>query len=455
MGEQNSPVCGVHVVAVPGTPVPEWVSAVARGMAPVGGGGGAVAIVLPGRVPLGVDELDLVDRAAASHSAVVFVLAGPPTGVGAGADPDEAVRRHRALLAEFAPGYAQCPIVSAAASDDEVRAVLAGAQRAAAAGDAGAELSADRAAAERARRHRIAERAGAAARRESSVLRGHRRVWAARRAELRTTEGLPARMAALRTGLSRARVELGHEIAARSRKAAADVREELDLADRGQVGRYPSVLERRLAAMGDEFAGLVEQRIAAAVPGSAAALPGSAAAPLPALPAPPGHRRRATEDRLMILMGASGGLGVGRLVTAGPLTGGLVADGPWAALAWPVTLVLGGLVAWWIVRARAHLGARARARQWANEAIAEFRAGWEQHIAHRVLDAESAAARTAGEAHARETREVDERLADIDGRLARVRGRLPAPVDEPAQGAGRGSTVAAGQTRGTARRGSR
>ncbi|WP_200176260.1 hypothetical protein, partial [Tomitella cavernea] len=161
MGERDSSAGtsagGVRVFAVPGTPVPRRLFASARGIAP--GGSGAVAIVLPGRVPLGVDELDLVDRAAAPRSAVVFVLTGPaPTGLGAGAGLDEAARRQRALLAEFAPGYEQCPIVSAATPEDEMRAVLAGAQRAAAAGDPDDELTADRAAADSARRHRIAER---------------------------------------------------------------------------------------------------------------------------------------------------------------------------------------------------------------------------------------------------------------------------------------------------------
>ncbi|QDQ98511.1 hypothetical protein [Tomitella fengzijianii] len=454
MAEREESVAGppagrVRVFAVPGATVPERIVALARGMASVAGGGrGAAVIVLPGQVPLGVDELDLVERAAAPGTAVVFVLAGPAGGAGFG----DAARRQRALLGEFAPGYEQCPIVSADAPAEVLRAALADAQCAAAARDADAALAADRAAAERARRNRGSERARAAARTESSALRRHRNALAGRKAQLRTAEGLPARMAALRTGLSRARVELGHEIAALSRRTAAAVRDELDVAGRTQIGGYPAELTRRLEAMGDELAAMVEQRIAAAVPEFSDASPGAQAdagggAIRPLLPAPPGRRRRATEDRLMILMGASGGLGVGRLVTAGPLAGGLPGGGPWAAFAWPAALVLGGFVAWWIVRARAHLGARSRVRQWANEAIAEFRAAWEQHIAHRVLDAESEAARAVAEAHARETREIDRRLADIDGRLARLHGRFPGPVDERTRGVGRGSTVTVEGTR--------
>lgn len=426
---------GTRVVAVPGTVPAAAVRDVERavaGRAVAGPVGTAAAdgyaecrrpavtvLVVPAAVTVGADELDLIAASGAPPSAVVLVLAGPP-GVPRMRD---AVERQRRVLAEFAPGYEQCTVVSGAAAAGLMREAVERTRRTAAGCDAAAELAACRAAAERARGRRTGERRRAQALRAAEALQGRRDELVRRRTGLRSEDGLPARMTALRTELSRARVELGHEIAAGARQAAADARADLDGAGRAEAEAFPGRLGRRLETAGRGFARRMDERLAAAVPDAESAAAAPEADDGPRLPVAPGRGRRAVEDRLMILMGASGGLGLGRLVTAGPLAG-LLGPGPWAASAWAVTLASGGLVAWWIVRARAHLARRARLKQWSAEAVAEFRAGWERRLAHRVLDAEAHAARAVGAAHARELRAVETELARVDADLASVRAEV-------------------------------
>lgn len=457
----------VRVLAVPGTVPADAVRAVARalpGAAPSGaalpgheaaadveryaeaGGAAVTVVVVPAAVSIGVDELELIAASGAPPSSVVLVAAGPP-----GRLPlHDAVESRRRVLAEFAPGYERCAVLSGGTGAARLREAVEQARRTAAGGDPVAELAECRSAAELARARRARELRRAESRRIIGALRARRDGLVRRRAGLRSEDGLPARMSAVRTELSRVRVELGHEIAAVGRRTAAEARAELDGAGRAETESFPVRLEQRLAVAGGGFARRVDARLAAVAPGSVPdggpgavqdGAPDTVAGP--SLPTAPGRGRRAVEDRLMILMGASGGLGLGRLVTAGPLAG-LLGPGPWAALAWPVTLALGGLAAWWIVRARAHLARRARLKQWAAEAVAEFRAGWERRLAHRVLDAEAHAAHAVGAAHARELRAVEAELARVDAELtgmrAHARGRpgVPAaqPVDNPHAGPG-------------------
>lgn len=434
--DEPSPVAALRVLAMAGCAIPSLVTdALTRPGVQSGqvtqscAGVRPAVVVVPGTVPMGADELRLLARLRTPPGAVVFVLDESASASGAGAFTSaeatvprrRIIDRNRQVLADFAPGFESCPFVFADAPDSALRAALDDVTRYAATADfesAGAVAVID---AELARRRRFADRVRADAAADEARLRKHRAALASQRVELRTTEGLPTRMTELRTGLSQARVELGHEIAARCRRATTEVGIELEGADRAAVRAYPDRLRRRLDRADGVLAELIHDRFSVATPaaaspaeGSNAETPGSAAGgPAPFSVQDPRPRSRTTEDHLMILMGASGGLGLGRLVVASPVTGGLP-----AVVSWPTTIVVGALIGWWIVRARAHLGERARTRQWAVEAIAEFRARWERHVAERALDVESRAVRSIGADHARASREIDRQIGQLDARIA-------------------------------------
>src|SRR5699024_2164708 len=97
----DTPAGPARVLGVAGSPVPPAVAG-------LGAGTGAVAVLVPAAVPLGTDELDLVASAAVPPAGVVFVVAGRVLGEPLRA----AVARHRAVLAEFAPGVERRPVLA-------------------------------------------------------------------------------------------------------------------------------------------------------------------------------------------------------------------------------------------------------------------------------------------------------------------------------------------------------
>ena len=182
---------------------------------------------------------------------------------------------------------------------------------------------------------------------------------------------------------------------------------------------YPDRLAGRIDAGATELTALAAHRLGAPVE------------PLPA-PAPEaepgGARRWTTEDRLLLAMGASAGLGASRMLLA-PLT--LVPALHLAAL--PVMLALGVAAAWWIVRARTVTADRQRMRARVAETLAEVRGQWERALARAVLAAEATHLAEATAAHSAA-------LADCDDRLRRIEaeaGRRAAARDARAAEAGR------------------
>src|SRR5699024_10113438 len=170
----DTPAGPARVLGVAGSPVPPAVAG-------LGAGTGAVAVLVPAAVPLGTDELDLVASAAVPPAGVVFVVAGRVLGEPLRA----AVARHRAVLAEFAPGFERCPFVAGAAPGGELHSVLAAAGERRACADVEVEWAACAVAAELARRRRAAQREAETARRRAGDLRRRRAEAADRRSRSR------------------------------------------------------------------------------------------------------------------------------------------------------------------------------------------------------------------------------------------------------------------------------
>ncbi|MGY2062249.1 hypothetical protein ACW9HQ_45850, partial [Nocardia gipuzkoensis] len=145
--------------------------------------------------------------------------------------------------------------------------------------------------------------------------------------------------------------------------------------------------------------------------------------PPPRVGPDPEPRHRGVEDHLMIALGASGGFGLGRLVVA-PLS--LVPALDYATV--PVTLLLGGGVAYWVVRARGHLADRAHLRQWVSDALVNVKAQLEQRVATALVEAEAQLTDQVVRASTVRVIEADHRIAELEAQLRQSNSHRPAQL---------------------------
>ncbi|NDK88907.1 hypothetical protein GYA93_04840 [Gordonia desulfuricans] len=182
-------------------------------------------------------------------------------------------------------------------------------------------------------------------------------------------------------------------------------------------------LDAEIAALGARIDGIVTDRLeevaAVALLGVEGADPTMPEPDTPAeqvrRPLPTG--RRGAEDALVVLIGASTGLGVGRLAVA-PMAS--VQTLQWISM--PLTLALGVAAAIWVIRVRRATVRRSDLRGWSLEVLADTRGRLEHRIAMRVADAESRLAGQIGRHHDRRVRQVAEQVTEIDRRLRELRG---------------------------------
>ncbi|WP_067830951.1 hypothetical protein [Nocardia inohanensis] len=261
----------------------------------------------------------------------------------------------------------------------------------------------------------------------------------------------------LRNRLQLARVDLLHETGARIRALNAAVRVELERLPARERAGFPARLQCSVEKLTYEMDRAVRQRVgelsmqldqakhaAAALPptGSnsrrgeaiprlspeaAGAFPGPEpggpmrrAQPPPRVGADPEPRRRGVEDHLMIAAGASAGLGVGRFVVA-PLAW-------WEALDYaimPVSLLLGVVVAGWLVRARGQLAERAHLRQWVADALVNVKAQLEQRVATALVETEERLTDRVVRESAACLVETDLRVGELEAELRSAAQRRP------------------------------
>ncbi|WP_019932218.1 hypothetical protein [Nocardia sp. BMG111209] len=234
-------------------------------------------------------------------------------------------------------------------------------------------------------------------------------------------------MATLRNRLQLARVELLHEAGARVRTLHAAARTELDrhgvpgCPDRLQqavdrlTAELDTVVAARLAELDRQLTALTEPD--SGPPPTAPPRPD----PPPVLGPDPEPRHRGVEDHLMVALGASAGFGLGRWVVA-PLTA--LPALHYASV--PVTLLLGGAVAYWVVRARGQVADRAHMRQWIADALVNVRAQLEQRVATALVEAESELTDQVVRVGTARAVEADRRAAEIAAQLRRLATESPA-----------------------------
>lgn len=365
-----------------------------------------VVMVLDELSALGRDELAALDAAAARVERVLFTMSG---------DASDVVERDEALLRAHSPRYADARVLGRAELLRDVQDALG----------APADLIADR------NRRRgavslveetcrmIAATAESVRADDATALRERRTRLAADRGR-----GRAELSALVRADVQRARIDLVHVVGARTRELSTLVRAELDRAGRRELASFPdrfaqladvvaaevdTTAGHRLEALARR-AGLEDLPPASGAPGATGATEASAA-PVP----PPEPRHRGVEDRMMVIVGASAGVGLGRLAVA-PLS--MVPALDIATI--PVTLALGGAAAWWLARSRRLVADRAHLRQWASDAGAGLRAQLEQRVLARLLETEAAVGtRVIADGRAA-TAAVDDEIGAIDAEVRRL-----------------------------------
>ncbi|MGK8554258.1 hypothetical protein [Nocardia gipuzkoensis] len=387
-------------------------------------------ILLDAGTTIGADLLEMIGRMRADGTRVLLAM----NGIHAYQDWRAVQARNLELLA--ARGAADLPIVP-------VSARLAAAARTA--GDAGlldrsglgalhAQLTAaasgtaattgDRLAAVTGRvlddtRQRVIEqvaalRSGA----ELARLREERAVLLAGRDGGRATA-----MSTLRGQLHLARVDLMTDIGARVRTLHTTARTELDRLRPAQLRGYPDRLQQAVTELTGAVDHTIDHRLAQLgdrIEDADRAVPPRRRDPAPRVGPDPEPRHRGVEDHLMIALGASAGVGLGRLLVA-PLS--LVPALEVASV--PVTLLLGGSVAAWVVRARGQLADRAHIRQWVADALVNVKAQLEQRMATALVETETALADIVVQASTARMVETDRRVAELEAKLRRMAAEQP------------------------------
>jgi hypothetical protein len=115
------------------------------------------------------------------------------------------------------------------------------------------------------------------------------------------------------------------------------------------------------------------------------------------------------EDRLLLFMGISGGVGAGK-VAAPPLA--------WVAILNPVvlpaTIIIGLGAGRWTARTRKHAADKQHLKQWLVEAIADARSTLDQLVAEQLIEAQQQLSMTLDEAVGRHIEAIDAELKDVD-----------------------------------------
>ncbi|MGW5143484.1 hypothetical protein ACWEPH_30870, partial [Nocardia beijingensis] len=232
-----------------------------------------------------------------------------------------------------------------------------------------------------------------------------------------------AAMSTLRGQLHLARVDLMTEIGSNIRALHTAVRAELDRLRRAELGGYPARLQQYVIELTGALDQLIDQRIAelsARIESTDRGSPTRRRDPAPRVGPDPEPRHRGVEDHLMIALGASAGVGLGRLLVA-PFS--LVPALDVASV--PVTLLLGGGAAAWVVRARRQLADRAHIRQWIADALVNVKAQLEQRVVAALVEAETVLADHVVQASTARMVETDRRVARLEAELRRMAAEQP------------------------------
>ena len=225
----------------------------------------------------------------------------------------------------------------------------------------------------------------------------------------------------LRAELQRARLELSGEVSRETREASTMFRGAIDSADTAELRALPLHIDAYAQAMGARAAARIAdvmnrlaQRVLADLfrPEELAMLTATLVVrpPTPA-EARPLEKAHSIDESITALGGASMGFALSHYALM-PL--GLVGLG---VVLTPVSIVLGGAAAWFLIRSRKRVADRVHLKQWLGEVLGEAKVQLDQTIAAQFVEADQQLTLALDDALARQVAAVDEQIAQVDRAL--------------------------------------
>jgi hypothetical protein len=252
-----------------------------------------------------------------------------------------------------------------------------------------------------------------------------------------------------RSELAAVRLAVVDDLARRLRALGVRHRDRLEGAARAELADLPGTVaadvaaeaEAVVAGLGERLRGLVVGTLGSLLPPEElAALRIPPPQVRPDLPVPSPRR----PDRLLVVAGASGGLGLSRLALL-PLLAVPVAPVVGATLV-PVSVGIGLGAAGWLARSRRRAAERAHARAWLSEALAQARGDLERVLGEALIAADREITLALDRALDRRAAEVDAALRGTGEQVRReadVRAREAARAEHAHRVAARGEAVLA------------
>nr|WP_199440530.1 dynamin family protein [Umezawaea beigongshangensis] len=229
----------------------------------------------------------------------------------------------------------------------------------------------------------------------------------------------------LRGEVQRARVENAHEVSrqmrdvqtwfrhavdAAGREALPGVPHQVDVALQLVSGRISAAVSHRLSRVADAaLAELFSPQELAVIRGQFARAPHP-----PVVLRPPDKRPPTAEDKLLVFMGVSGGMGASKLAAVPLAAFGVSALNP---IVLPVTIVLGLGAGWWMARTRKQSADRQHVKQWLSDSIADARSTLDQLVAEQLIEAEQALSLALDEALTKRIEAIETELREVDKAL--------------------------------------
>jgi hypothetical protein len=371
----------------------------------------AVVFVVSAAALLTESDCALLDAVTAETDTVI----GAVSKIDVHRNWEEVLAGNREVLASHAPRYADVQWVGVAAAPEEGKPRI---------DDLASAVSDQLANDELARRNRLrawqsrlqtmADRydrdADGAGRRARVEALREQRSEILRQRRLTKSE----RTIALRSQTQQARTELSYFARNRCASVRSELQEDAASLSRGKLAEFEGEAKTRLKDVITEVDDGTTTHLAEMAQTLGLTVDPPASAPLPTVDVPsPPLKSRKLESRLMMLLGAGFGLGVALTLSRllADLTPGLTIAGAVACAAIGLALTV------WVVGMRGLLRDRALLDRWAGEATGLVQSAAEQHVATRVLAAESSLTAALSEHDEGESTRVAEQVSAIDTEL--------------------------------------
>jgi len=224
----------------------------------------------------------------------------------------------------------------------------------------------------------------------------------------------------LRGEVQRTRVEIGHESNRQMRDAQAHFRQVIEAAKRDELAALPQQVDIALQTMSQRISMALSERLNRVTNVSLSELFSAeeldviraqfarAGGP-PVILRPPDKRPPTAEDKLLVFMGISGGVGAGK-IAALPLAGVAILN----PVVLPATIIIGLGAGWWMARTRKHAADKQHTKQWLVEAIADARSTLDQLVAEQLIEAEQQLSMALDEALGRRIDAIEAELKEVD-----------------------------------------